>query len=43
MDKPRVIHPIEVAEKDGQISEVMNNEKVSFRILNRASIAGKFN
>ena len=35
MDRPKVIHAIEVAKKDGLISEVMNNEKVSFRILDK--------
>ena len=35
MDRPKVIHAIEVAKKDGLINEVMNNEKVSFRILDK--------
>eukprot|EP00112_Aurelia_sp_Birch-Aquarium-sp1_P026290 Seg924.9 transcript_id=Seg924.9/GoldUCD/mRNA.D3Y31 product="hypothetical protein" protein_id=Seg924.9/GoldUCD/D3Y31 len=35
LDRPRVLHAIEVAKKDGLISEVTNNEKVSFRILDK--------
>ena len=35
MDRPRVIHAIEAAKKDGLISEVTNNEKVSYRILDK--------
>ena len=35
MDRTRVIHVVEVAKTDGLISEVTNNEKVSFRILDK--------
>lgn len=35
MDRLRVINAIEAAKKNGLISEVTNNEKVSYRILDK--------